>query len=139
MAQVRSAVKISLANINVMQITFPQSPDPAGKGYAGALGSFSLESDTTVFRTLPGAETADAFARLATDARWSRDLGESVALQPRIEPHGGAQPRLALAREGFDPLCRRIGQPLSIEDTSMLGLALARLLARMHARGLVHG
>lgn len=110
----------------------------------GPLGTFRRadlpgRDSTLVERSLPDCPSNAALARLLDDAHWSSLLGVTAALQPAEDPAREGTPRLLLHRAGLLPLRSFLTAPLAVDSILKLGLALARLLARLHARGFVHG
>ncbi|MFN2377724.1 MAG: AAA family ATPase [Candidatus Binatia bacterium] len=111
---------------------------------AGPLGAFargirSSDAEPLYSRTLPHCSRADGRARLLADAQWSSRLGAAIAVQPLQPPDTTDLPRLVLAPGGFAPLGTSPGAHRTIDEALRLGRAAAVVLARLHAKGFVHG
>ena len=112
---------------------------PAGPLGLFARGVRSTDGTPVVARSLPDAPRSDAQSRLLADAEWSIHLGPQIAIQPLQVPAGEEYPRLILAPGNFLPLSTRTTPRLPVIDAVRLGRATAVALARLHAKGFVHG
>ncbi len=113
---------------------------------SGPLGVFTLGESPhlrVAARSMPTTARADAQARLLEDARWSTHVGEDVALQPLdaqqpLADDDDAHPQLILRCDGAVPLALLLASETAPATTLLWAAAIARTVARLHARGFVH-
>src|SRR5688572_1228634 len=95
-------------------------------------------SSVLVLTTLGGPVSRDVVARLRREHELRAELEDSWAVRPLalVDEHG--RPALELRDPGGELLSERIGAPLEVGPFLRLAGAIARALALVHARHLIH-
>ncbi|MET0412541.1 MAG: AAA family ATPase, partial [Polyangiaceae bacterium] len=88
--------------------------------------------------TLSEPVPADVLARLRREHELRAELEDTWAVRPLAFVDEQGRPALELSDPGGELLSERIGEPLEVGAFLRLAGALARALARVHARQLIH-
>lgn len=83
--------------------------------------------------------TTAEYESLRRQVELAEMAGSEVAAEPEDVTTFQGHPTLVLRDHGGTPLTRRLGQPMALGRFFPLALELARAVARVHARHLVHG
>ena len=93
-----------------------------------------------VLAVLPAAEhpAPATLDRLAHEYALRDELDGTWAVRPLALVRDPGRTMLVLEDPGSQPLARRLGAPMAMEDFLPLAIAIAGALAQVHRRGLVH-